>query len=350
MVLKDEPQTVGCRPSPATQFLMSLDAATVLAKARTCLATESAALNATASSLDDRFVAAFRAVEETVAAGRKLIFSGVGKSAHIAEKIVGTLNSIGAPALFLDATQALHGDLGLCTEGDLAILISNSGQTEELVRLCPLLRRFGVRLIALTAQEKSALAQACELHLIYQVPAEACPLKLAPTASTTAALALGDALAMVLLEARGLTREDFARFHPAGNLGMVLLLKVDDIMRTGERLPVLPQTATTQEAILAMTHAKAGSLAVVDPADGHLTGIFTDGDFRRSALTGSDFLQKPVAGFMTRSPKTIAAGVLAIEALKLFEKYKIDDLLVVDAAQRPVGLVDNQDLPKLKFY
>ena len=329
---------------------MSPEAATVLAKARTCLATEITALDATAAALDERFVAAFRAVEQTVATGHKLIFSGVGKSAHIAEKIVGTLNSIGAPSLFLDATQALHGDLGLCCEGDLAILVSNSGQTEEIVRLCPLLRRFGVRLIALTAQEESSLAQACELHLLYRVPAEACPLKLAPTASTTAALALGDALAMVLLEARGLTREDFARFHPAGNLGMVLLLKVEDIIRTGDRLPVLPQTASTQEAILAMTRAKAGSLAVIDPADGRLAGIFTDGDFRRSALTGPDFLQKPVACFMTRSPKTIAAGTLAIEALKLFEKHKIDDLLVIDAAQHPVGLVDNQDLPKLKFY
>ncbi len=329
---------------------MSPDAATVLAKARTCLATERAALDATATALDERFVAAFRAVEETVSAGRKLIFSGVGKSAHIAEKLVGTLNSIGAPALFLDATQALHGDLGLCSDGDLAVLVSNSGQTEELVRLCPLLRRFGVRLVALTAREDSPLAQACEQLLLYRVPAEACPLKLAPTASTTAALALGDALAMVLLEARGLTREDFARFHPAGNLGMVLLLKVDDIMRTGDRLPVLPATASTQDAILAMTRAKAGSLAVVDPADGRLAGIFTDGDFRRSALTGPDFLRQAVSTFMTRRPKTIASGLLAIEALKLFERHKIDDLLVVDTDDRPIGLVDNQDLPKLKFY
>jgi arabinose-5-phosphate isomerase len=173
---------------------------------------------------------------------------------------------------------------------------------------------------------------------------------LAPTASTTAALALGDAVAMVLLEARGLTREGFARFHPAGNLGMVLLLKVDDIMRTGDRLPVLPQTASTQEAILAMTRAKAGSLAVVDPADGRLSGIFTDGDFRRSALAGQGFLAHPVSDFMTRSPKTIQAGSMAIEAVKLFERHRIDDLLVVDTAGRPVGLVDNQDLPKLKFY
>ena len=329
---------------------MSPDSSSVLARARACLATECAALDATAAALDERFVGAFHAVADTVTAGRKLIFSGVGKSAHIAEKIVGTLNSIGAPALFLDATQALHGDLGLCSEGDLAVLVSNSGQTEELVRLCPLLRRFGVRLIALTAREDSPLAAACEQHLLYRVPAEACPLKLAPTASTTAALALGDALAMVLLEARGLTREDFARFHPAGNLGMVLLLKVDDIMRTGDRLPVLPASASTQDAILAMTRAKAGSLAVVDAPGGRLVGIFTDGDFRRSALSGPDFLRRPVSDFMTREPKTIASGLLAIEALKLFERHKIDDLLVVDAERRPVGLVDNQDLPKLKFY
>ena len=329
---------------------MSLDAPTALAKARACLEIESTAINATAAALDERFVRVLRAVEETLAAGRKLIFSGVGKSAHIAQKIVGTLNSIGAPTSFLDATQALHGDLGLCSEGDLAILVSNSGQTEELLRLCPLLRRFGVRVVALTSQPESELVRGSDLQLLYQVPREACPLRLAPTASTTAALALGDALAMVLLESRGLTREDFARFHPAGTLGMVLLLKVDDIMRTGDRAPVLPPTATTQEAILAMTRAKAGSLAVVDPASGKLDGIFTDGDFRRSALTGSGFLERPVSEFMTRGPKTIAAGSLAIDALKTFEQFKIDDLLVIDAAGRPIGLVDNQDLPKLKFY
>jgi len=207
-----------------------------------------------------------------------------------------------------------------------------------------------VRVVALTSQPESELVRGSDLQLLYQVPREACPLRLAPTASTTAALALGDALAMVLLESRGLTREDFARFHPAGNLGMVLLLKVDDIMRTGDRAPVLPPTATTQEAILAMTRAKAGSLAVVDPASGKLDGIFTDGDFRRSALTGSGFLERPVSEFMTRGPKTIAAGSLAIDALKTFEQFKIDDLLVIDAAGRPIGLVDNQDLPKLKFY
>jgi arabinose-5-phosphate isomerase len=185
--------------------------------------------------------------------------------------------------------------------------------------------------------------------LVYSVPREACPLKLAPTASTTAALALGDALAMVLLESRGLSREDFAKFHPAGNLGMVLLLKVDDIMRTGERLAVLGETAPTQDAILAMTKAKAGILALT--ADGgKLAGVFTDGDFRRSALAHPDFLGRPVSEFMSRAPRTIAAGSLAIDALRLFEQHRIDDLVVVDEAGCPVGIVDGQDLPKLKFY
>jgi arabinose-5-phosphate isomerase len=330
--------------------LMTLPNTSVLAQARAVLAIEQEALEATAAGLDERFVAVFAAVEETVGRGDRLIFSGVGKSAHIAQKLAGTFNSIGAPAAFLDATQALHGDLGLCTSGDLALLFSNSGQSEEMLRLCPLLRRFGVRVVAVTSQADSALAAGSDLVLLYQVPREACPLKLAPTASTTAALAIGDALAMVLLESRGLTRDDFARFHPAGNLGMVLLLKVDDIMRTGDRLPVRPHTVTTQEAILAMTKAKAGSLALVDPADGRLSGVFTDGDFRRSALTGPDFLTRPVADFMTRTPKTVPAGALAIDALRAFEQHKIDDLVVVDANGCPVGLVDSQDLPRLKFY
>ena len=181
------------------------------------------------------------------------------------------------------------------------------------------------------------------------MPREACPLELAPTASTTAALALGDALAMVLLEARGLTRDDFARYHPAGNLGRVLLLRVRDIMRTGDRLPVLPETATTQDAILAMTKAKSGSIALVHPKKGRLTGILTDGDFRRSALTGPDFLLQPVSKFMTRSPKIIRDDALGVDALRLFEAHRIDDLIVVNAVGAPVGLIDGQDLPKLKI-
>lgn len=329
---------------------MPLDTATILAQARRCLAIEREALDATAEVLNDDFVAVVRAVEATLVAGRKLVFSGVGKSAHIAQKLTGTFNSTGVPSCFLDPTNALHGDLGLCAGGDLAILLSNSGASEEMLKLLPLFERFGLKTVALTGSPDSEMARGADYRLIYRAPREACPLALAPTASTTAALALGDALAMVLLESRGLTREDFAKYHPAGTLGMTLLLRVKDIMRTGEGCPILPEAGTTvQEAIFAMTRAKSGAVALVDDA-GKLTGIYTDGDFRRTALQGgADFLKKPVGGFMTRGGKTISADVLAVEALKLFQQYKISDLFALDAAGRPAGYIDVQDLPKLKI-
>jgi len=329
---------------------MPLSDQTVLAQARQCLAIEREALEATAKILDREFVAAVRAVEAAVAAGHKVIFSGVGKNAHIAEKLTGTLNSIGVPSCFLDPTQALHGDLGLCAAGDLAILLSNSGATGEMLRLLPLFEKFGLKTVALTGAPGSELARGADFRLIYSAPREACPLALAPTASTTAALALGDALAMVLLESRGLTREDFAKYHPAGTLGMTLLLRVKDIMRTGDACPVLKEAKTTvQTAIFAMTKAKAGAVALVD-AKGKLSGIFTDGDLRRSALNGgADFLKKPVGGFMTRGGKTVPADALAVEALKLFQQFKISDLFALDAKGRPAGYIDVQDLPKLKI-
>jgi KpsF/GutQ family protein len=328
---------------------MALETKTVIARARACIRIEMDALAATAKHLGDEFVATAREIEAMRARGGKLIFSGIGKSAHIAQKLTGTFNSTGVSSCFLDATQALHGDLGLCAEGDVAILLSNSGQSEEVVRLVPVLKRFGVRVVALTAFADSDLGRHADFRLIYRVPREACPLKLAPTASTTAALALGDALAMVLLANSGMTRTDFARYHPAGNLGRLLLLKVKDIMRTGDRLPVMVETRTLQEAILAMTKAKSGSIALVHPKTKKLSGILTDGDFRRSALTGPGFLEKPVAQFMTRSPKVISEDALGVEALRMFEEYKIDDLIVVDRRGCPVGLVDGQDLPKLKM-
>lgn len=328
---------------------MALRSKTVLARARACIRIENAALAETARSLGGEFVATARAVEAVTGAGGKLIFSGVGKNASIAQKIAGTFNSTGVSSCFLDATQALHGDLGLVDEGDLAFLLSNSGQSEEILRLVPMLKRFGVRIVAFTGTPASDLARNADLKLLYRVPREACPLKLAPTASTTAALALGDALAMVLLEVRGLTRDDFARYHPAGNLGRVLLLRVKDIMRTGNRLPVAAESVSTQDAILAMTRAKSGSIALVEPRSGRLTGILTDGDFRRSALSGPGFLSKPVSTFMTRNPKTIAEDALGVDALRLFEAHKIDDLIVVNLRGKPVGLIDSQDLPKLKI-
>jgi arabinose-5-phosphate isomerase len=328
---------------------MALNPKSALARARACIRIETAALAETARGLGAEFVATARAVEAVRAAGGKLIFSGVGKNAPIAQKIAATFNSTGVPSCFLDATQALHGDLGLCAEGDLVFLLSHSGQSDEILRLVPMVKRFGLKVVAFTGRADSDLARSADHRLLYRVRREACPLELAPTASTTAALALGDALAMVLLEARGLTRADFAQYHPAGNLGRVLLLRVRDIMRTGDRLPVAPDTVTTQEAILAMTRAKSGSIALVAKKSGRLTGILTDGDFRRSALTGPDFLQKPVATFMTRSPKTIRDDALGVDALRLFEAHKIDDLIVVNAHGKPVGLVDGQDLPKLKI-
>jgi len=329
---------------------MALTSKTALARARACIRLEMDALAETASRLDAGFVDVIHAIERTVTAQGKLIFSGVGKSAHIAQKLCGTFNSTGVSSCFLDATQALHGDLGLVDEGDLAILLSNSGQSEEIIRLLPCLKRFGLPIVAFTSNPESELAKGADHRLFYQVPREACPLALAPTASTTAALALGDAVAMVLLESRGLTRDDFAKFHPAGNLGRVLLLRVRDIMRTGSRLPVAPETVSIQDAILSMTKSKSGSIALVHPKTGKLTGILTDGDFRRGAISaGPSFLEQPVARFMTRSPKTIQEMALGVDALRLFEAHKIDDLIVLNRHGKPVGLVDGQDLPKLKI-
>ena len=328
---------------------MAIAPKSALARARQCIRIECDALEETSRGLGAEFIDTARAVESAIAAGGKLIFSGVGKSAHIAGKIAATFNSTGVSSCFLDPTQALHGDLGLCYEGDLAILLSNSGQSDEILRLMPMLKRFGLRIVAFTGNPKSDLARRADHRLIYRVSLEACPLKLAPTASTTAALALGDALAMVLLEARGLTRDDFAKYHPAGNLGRVLLLPTRDIMRSGSRLAVAKDTVTVQEAILAMTKAKSGSIALVRAKGGRLSGILTDGDFRRSAISGPGFLERPVSAFMTRSPKVIRDDALAVDALRLFELHKIDDLIVVDSAGRPGGLIDGQDLPKFKI-
>ena len=326
---------------------MPLTPTTILSRARACIRTEGEALAATAKDLGKEFVQTTQAIEVLMAAEGKIIFSRVGKSAHIAQKLAGTFNSIGITSIFLDATQALHGDLGLCNEGDLAILLSNSGQTEEVLKLLPLLKRANVKLVAFTSHPDSDLAATADYQLLYRVPREACPLALAPTASTTAAMALGDALAMVLLKSSGLTRDDFARNHPGGNIG-ALLVTVSDFMRSGNAAPILRDTTSTQDTILAMTKAKCGCIALVD-ARGKLTGIFTDGDFRRSALSGQDFLQQSVATFMTRKPKTIREDALGVDALRLFETHKIDDLIVVNTKGKPVGIVDGQDLPKLKI-
>lgn len=328
---------------------MTLSSKEILQRARNCLAIEQSALQATSDNLGESFVLAIGLIEKAILSGRKLVFTGVGKNVPICMKLFSTFNSTGVPAAFLDPNQALHGDLGLCLKGDLCLLISNSGETDDLLRLIPSLKRLGLTTLAITAKTDSSLARVCDHSLQYHYTGEACPLNLAPTASTTAALAIGDALAMVYLEMRGFSREDFARYHPAGSLGKVLLLKVDEIMRTGDRFAKAPDTINIQQALLAITNARCGTIALFDTETGELTGVFSDGDFRRASLKYSDILNRPVAEFMTRTPKSIKSGSLAVDALEIFEASSINDLLVVDGNNHPVGIIDGQDMPKLKI-
>ncbi|MBM4142579.1 MAG: KpsF/GutQ family sugar-phosphate isomerase [Lentisphaerae bacterium] len=278
----------------------------------------------------------------------KIVITGVGKNLHIARKASATLASTGATSVVLDPVQAMHGDLGILSAGDLLLALSYSGESEELLGILPIVKRQGIKVVAVTGAADNALAASSDAVIIAAVPREACPFNMAPTASTTAALAVCDALAMVLLRARGFGREDFAKLHPGGAIGRSLLLRVRDIMRTGERLAVLPRDRKVRDVLLAMTRSRSGSAGVVDD-NGALIGIFTDGDLRRRLTDKGDLLDRPVEEVMTSSPVTVREDRLAVDVLRLFEEHNIDDLLVVDAAGRPVGAVDVQDLPKLKI-
>ena len=319
-----------------------------LARARDVFATEIAALKAVQATLDASFD---RAVESVVAAmgqGRKLVVVGIGKSGNIGRKIAATLSSTGTPAVVLDSVDALHGDLGIVNEGDVVLALSYSGESEELIHLLPALKRFGVRIIALTGGPKSTLGSHADVVLNCRVPKEACPFNLAPTSSTTATLVLGDALAMAVMDARGFKVKDFAQRHPAGAIGRAMLLKVGDIMRRGDRNAVAPVTLTVKEALLVMTRAKSGSVAVVDRR-GKLAGVFTDGDLRRRMATDDQALARILKEVMTPGPVSIRDDALAAEAVRIFNERNIDDLIVVNAKREPVGLMDSQDLPKLKL-
>lgn len=319
-----------------------------LVRAREVFEVEIAGLRAVHDQLDERFVRAVDWMVETLATRGKLIVAGIGKSGHIGRKIAATLTSTGSTCVVLDSVDALHGDLGIVSDGDLVLLLSYSGESEEVLNLVPALKRCSVRLLALTGNLKSTLARLCDLALSLRVPKEACPFNLAPTASTTAMLALGDALAMTVLEARGFRKEDFARHHPSGAIGRALLLKVRDIMRTEVRNPIAARDVTVREALLIMTRAKAGSVSVVDP-DGRLVGVFTDGDLRRHMAADEHVLDRTLAEVMTPEPICIREDALAVEALRIFNERSIDDLIVVNAGHEPVGLVDSQDLPRLKL-
>ena len=312
-----------------------------LALGRDVLATEAAAIRALSERLGTAFLAAARTLYDC--RGR-VVVTGIGKSGHIARKIAATLASTGTPAFFVHAAEASHGDLGMITADDVVLLLSNSGETDELVSLLPHLKRQGARLIALTGNEQSSLATAADVHLDASVDAEAGPLGLAPTASTTAALALGDALALTLLDARGFSVEDFARSHPGGPLGRRLLTRVSDVMRSGADVPAIALGATLADAVVEMSGKGMGMTAVVD-TDRRVTGIFTDGDLRRCLRRIRDLNSEPIAGLMTRRPRSIGPDRLAIDCVELMETVpKVSALLVVDANCTLVGALHLHDL------
>ncbi|MEO7168386.1 MAG: KpsF/GutQ family sugar-phosphate isomerase [Spartobacteria bacterium] len=298
--------------------------------------------------LGESFVRAVDLIKEAVEARGKVIVLGVGKSGHIGEKIAATLTSTGSPAVVLNSLNALHGDLGVIADGDVILALSYSGETEELVRILPAIARFQVAMIAISGAAESTLAKNCDVFIDVNVEQEACPLNLAPTSSTTVMLALGDALAMVLLEARGFQKEDFAKFHPAGMIGRSLLMRVNQIMRPRSALALVRPEANIRTVLEAMTSLRAGA-AVVAGADEQLLGIFTHGDFVRHFQTDPRVGERLVADLMTLNPVVVHQDKLAVEVLNLLERHRIDDLVVVDDQGVPVGIVDSQDLTKLKL-
>jgi arabinose-5-phosphate isomerase len=316
----------------------------LLSLAREVLEIEARAVEEVAQRLDGAFI---EAVQLILDASGRMIVTGVGKSGHIARKIAATFASTGTPAYFVHAAEAAHGDLGMITNDDVVLAISNSGTSEEVLRIAPLIKRHGARLIAMTGNAKSALAQLADVHLDAAVAKEACPLNLAPTASTTAELALGDALAIALLDARGFGPDDFARSHPGGALGRRLLTRVSDVMRTGNRIPRVPENATFSEALLEVTRGGMGMTAIVD-SDDHPLGIFTDGDLRRLLGSGTDFRGLMVADVMKRGPRTIAPEALAAEAAAEMEARRISQILAVDATGKLVGALNTHDLMDAK--
>jgi arabinose-5-phosphate isomerase len=317
-------------------------------RAREVFDIELDAMRQTRARLNADFAAAVELVVASVRNKGKVIVTGVGKSGNLGHKIAATLTSTGATSVVLDAVNALHGDLGLINDGDVVLALSYSGETEELLRILPAIKRFDVKIIAVTGYPKSRIARHSDVVLNVHVRKEACPFNLAPTSSTTATLALCDALAMCVLDARGFKKSDYARLHPAGAIGSTMLVQIKDIMRTGDRNAVIPEYETVKDALLVMTKAKSGTIGVVD-AKGRLAGVFTDGDFRRHIARDAGVLQAQVKTVMTRNPITIRQSSLAVEALKLFQQRQIDDLVVVDDNRRPVGIVDSQDLPKFKI-
>jgi arabinose-5-phosphate isomerase len=315
-----------------------------LAMAREVLEIEARAVSDLIGKLDRRFA---QAVETVLNCRGRVVVSGIGKSGHIARKIASTLASTGTPAFFVHPAEASHGDLGMIARDDVFIALSNSGESDELLAIVPLLKRQGAKLVAMTGNPQSALAREADVHLYAGAEKEACPLNLAPTASTTAALALGDALALALMQARGFTRDEFAAAHPGGALGRKLLTHVRDVMRTGENAPRVAESASALEGMLEISRGRMGMTTVLD-AHGRVSGIFTDGDLRRSLEKGVDLRRATIADVMTRGPRTIGPGKLAAEAVEIMERFKVNQLIVVDDDQKLLGALNMHDLFRAK--
>jgi len=319
-----------------------------LAKAGRVIDLEISELQRLRQRLGESFIRAVDLIKTTVEARGKVIVLGVGKSGHIGEKIAATLTSTGSPAVVLNSLNALHGDLGVVAEGDVVLALSYSGETEELLRILPAIARFQVGVIAMCGAANSTLGQNCDVLLDVNVEQEACPLNLAPTSSTTVMLALGDALAMVLLEARGFQKEDFAKFHPGGMVSRSLLVRVHQIMRPRTAVAIVKPDQNIRAVLETMISLRAGA-AVVAGDDEQLLGIFTHGDFVRHFQTDPRVGERLVADLMTLNPVAVHQDKLAVEVLNLLERHRIDDLVVVDDRGVPVGIVDSQDLTKLKL-
>jgi arabinose-5-phosphate isomerase len=314
----------------------------IIEQAKRVLTIESKAIEALVGRIGDDFV---QAVEIICKCKGRVVITGMGKSGIIGKKIASTLASVGTPALFLHPAEGVHGDLGMVTRDDVIISISNSGETEELLKLLPVVKRFNIKHIAITGNIKSTLARSSDVFLDVSVDEEACPWDIVPTASTTASLAMGDALAIALLDKKGFKKEDFAVFHPAGSLGKSLLLKVDDLMHKGEAIPIVKENAPLKDVIYEISSKKLGVTSVVD-GDGVLKGIVTDGDLRRLLENRRDFFEITASDIMTKTPKTIDKGELAAKALQIMEQYSITSLLSTNERSSPVGIVHLHDLLK----
>lgn len=308
--------------------------------AREVLDIESRAVNSLRERLGDDFAAACRLIVDTPG---RVVVTGMGKSGHISSKIAATLASTGTPSFFMHPAEASHGDLGMITEHDTLLAVSYSGETEEVLTILPLVKRMGARMISMTGNPGSTLAKAADVHLDVSVTEEACPLNLAPTASTTATLAMGDAIAVALLKNRGFTAEDFARSHPSGSLGKRLILRVADVMRDGDGVPAVGPDVSLRDGLMEMTEKGLGMTAIVD-GNSRILGIFTDGDLRRALDAGADVHQTPMSDVMHKGSKTIGADILAAEAINILEENKITSLLVADNQGQLIGALNIHDL------